>query len=156
MNKQKGQNFIKSLEIAKQTASKMYLIIGEGLSDLEKTNTWGVFGEHIIDMKTLAMESGYKPATFKDFVYVYDMFGQHLGDELPAFGRLKHAVPYAKGKEKKWIEKALTLTLNDFNDDIRVERGEPRQSECEHKEVKVITKCTRCHKILGITIEPLE
>jgi len=156
MNKKQAQEFETALKFARQANSKIYLTLGQGLADLEKTNTWQIFGEHIEDMKTFGKEYGYKVGTLKDFINVYNTFGKYLGEELPAFRRLKQALPHAKGKEKKWIDKALNLTMLDYNDEIRVAKGKPRQADCEHKEVKVITQCKKCGKVLGVKIEPLE
>lgn len=94
-------------------------------------------------------EISYKTAMEK--MRMWRVFGEL--ENPPAFRRLQKIAPLVqKNPEQKqdWLDNAILLRDEDFNNAVKEAKGLPTTDTCNHEEIKVIYKCNTCNKVLKI------
>lgn len=85
---------------------------------------------------------------------IYERFWSALesrsGEPLPEYTRLVKALPLVKSKEDAdtWVENAITLPADAYEDALREAKGKTPSDGCAHSERETWSRCSGCGKFL--------
>ena len=139
------------IETAKKNIATAYLVIGEALSKINKGRFYASYCDHINNFDDFLKEITFKRSTAYNLIAIWDNFGSLLSNRLdiPEYTRLVHLLPVVNEENKEeLIEKANSLAINDFEDEVRILKGRTSRLDCSHKETESWVKCKSCQKWL--------
>jgi len=125
------------LKAARQASNVAYMLEGEYLSKIKETKEY-LEDEHINDWTSYLKEEKYKYSYVLQKMNIFKKFGKYADKDCPPSSRLRALLPIVnEDNAKEWYYKAKELLAPDFDNEIRVAKGEPDQDKCEHKNLEI-------------------
>ena len=155
-------NLVEEIKEAKRNTVKSFLVIGKNLDIIQKEKIWQYYGEHLERFDDFLKEIRIGRATAYNCMAIWREFGQLLiSKNLDVdYFRLVRLLPVVKENDDKeeWLNKADTLTIQGFNDEIKEAKGFSTTDTCNHpeEEREYFWRCKRCGKWAKIKKENVE
>jgi len=151
----KAENVFETIKLIREAIkadTTCWLFIGKKLNELNKDKGWTGYADHIHNMNDFIKDMGFGVSTARNYMRVEELFGELCKKlEKPPYTRLvelSHIADKISGQEEMWVIKALNLSPQDFEDEIREVKGKQTKGECAHKEQETYGRCTKCGKFL--------
>lgn len=147
-------NLIKNLKDEDEKQKQHFINIGEILNYIKKNKLYFYHGTHIKDWLDFLKDIGISYTEFVHMSSVRNMV-TNLEDErilqIP-LSRLKQLSKISKtGKDlEEMIEKALSLPIKDWNDEVRMAEGLQSYLTCDHSETEEFQHCKKCGRWIKV------
>lgn len=112
-----------------------FLKVGEIMVQIQEEKLWKWYGDHLRTFDDFLMDVGYKRSTVYQRMDIWRTFGKYLTSKQLdiSYMSLVKALPVAEEDPKGWIEKAIALPPNSFEDEVRIAKGLQPHDSCAHK-----------------------
>lgn len=151
--KEKAQlafSLTEEIRSAKQGAVSNFLIIGKNLVKLQEEKLWRYYGGHLQRFEDFLREIKIGVATAYNLMAIWRSFGEIItskGLEVCYFSLVKLLPIVKRGEDKEtWLQRAVDLTPQDFNDEIRIAKGGISYLDCPHEGFDYFKRCKKCNK----------
>lgn len=139
-------------EIERYRASTILSIleIGKRWREIRDEKLWSYMPEIKSFRYYIEKETTYSHGTVYNYIAIYDHYHNDKKVlELSEPSRLIKALPYITEETKQtWLHKAIILNKNDYEEEIRISKGQISQENCDHSDTRIITICRNCNKKL--------
>lgn len=145
-------NLLDCLNEANKQNIECYIEVGKILDTIKEGKFYTHYASHVKDWNTFLKENNI---TYTDALHHINMYKFITTYQSNTESRLLTSIPLQRLKQlanskikpeklQEYIDKALTLPVKDWTDEIRQLEGYKSYLECEHQDLEMFSHCKSC------------
>lgn len=156
MTEQEGKEAWKLNEMVIENEKKRRQLLFDNMKYLAELHNTGLFravlgdGEAPWSAYLGQHEVFYSRSQVYNYVKIYNKFIKELKLDSQLLVNIPYSLLYSlirvvnENNVIEWLDKAKSLTTQDFRDELRIAEGKESYNDCKHKDIKLYSICPTC------------